>query len=415
MGSLTRDGTRSAIDDGTRDIMTRRRYIAYGAALLYGLSFLLPWFSISPNRMALASPVSLYSLGPSVAAVIVLTAAILITQIATARRWIQATAVFSAALLSVGIPVLLVQLVYTSQHQVLNTTGRIGLSAGWYVFIAAGLLQVIPRSRPRWSLAGAAGVFTLSLLLIYFGGSLERLGLVREAVTQQRRLPGEFLQHVRITFISVSISTAAGIPAAIAAYRSLRARRFLFSLFNVLQTIPAIALFGLMMVPLAMLGNTFPLLREVGFRGIGNTPAIIALAVYGLYPVMRNSFTALSRLDGGIVDAARGMGMNPLQEWRLVRIPLATPIILNGVRIAAVQTTGNAVLAKLIGGNGLGVFVFEGLGQASADLVLLGMGLTILLTLSIDILLQAAITAVTPKSLQKQYGGKDPQFDGVSA
>jgi osmoprotectant transport system permease protein len=115
---------------------------------------------------------------------------------------------------------------------------------------------------------------------------------------------------------------------------------------------------------------------------------------------MRNSFTALSRPDGGVIDAARGMGMSITQEWRMVRIPLAAPIMLNGIRIAAIQTTGNAVLAKLIGGSGLGVFVFEGLGQASADLVLLGMGITVILTLVLDMLLNAGIRAATPKPLR---------------
>jgi osmoprotectant transport system permease protein len=382
------------------ELTDRRRFIGYAAAVLYVLSFIFPWFTIRANRMALAESVSLYRLGPVWIAVLLSTAVAVSGQMSLNHTRIQSASIIASALMSAVIPFGLIHQVYSVYAESILPAGRIGVSAGWYLFIGGGILQLIPKKRPRYSLAAAGTVAAASVLFLYYAGSLEMVGIVREAMTQSRRIPGELLQHIRIVFTSVFISTIAGIPAAIAAYRNRKVRTVLFSVFNVLQTIPAIALFGLMIAPLAFLGRSFPVLREAGLRGIGNTPAIIALAVYGLYPVMRNSFTALSRPDGGVIDAARGMGMSIMQEWRMVRIPLAAPIMLNGIRIAAIQTTGNAVLAKLIGGSGLGVFVFEGLGQASADLVLLGMGITVILTLVLDMLLNAGIRAATPKPLR---------------
>jgi osmoprotectant transport system permease protein len=167
-----------------------------------------------------------------------------------------------------------------------------------------------------------------------------------------------------------------------------------------LQTIPAIALFGLLIAPLAALSRAFPQLRAMGIQGIGNTPAIIALSIYGIYPILRYSYTAFSEIDTQVIQAARGIGMNRRQIWALARIPLAAPTVLHGIRVALVQTIGNATLAKLIGGGGLGVLVFEGLGQASSDMVLLGMMLIILLTVIADTLALFSIRLLTPKAFR---------------
>jgi osmoprotectant transport system permease protein len=216
------------------------------------------------------------------------------------------------------------------------------------------------------------------------------------------RLSREITAHIRITGISIGISVLVGIPLSLATYQSRRMRKLVFPLLNVLQTIPGIALFGLLIAPLAALSQAFPQLREWGIKGIGNTPAIIALSVYALYPIIRYSFTALSSIDTSVVLAAQGMGMSSGQVWRIVRFPLATPGILHGVRVALVQTIGNATLAKLIGGDGLGVLVFEGLGQASVDMVLLGMLLIVALTVAADRIFQILITVLTPVSLRRE-------------
>ncbi len=230
----------------------------------------------------------------------------------------------------------------------------------------------------------------------------DRLGILLEARNLGTRLAREILSHIRITGISLLISMLIGIPIAFLAFMNKAIRRVVFPILNILQTIPGIALFGLLIAPLAALSRAFPVLRQWGIQGIGNAPAIIALSMYALYPIIRYTYTSLTGIDEQVVLAAKGMGMNSTQLWKIVRLPLATVGILHGIRVALVQTIGNATLAKLIGGDGLGVLVFEGLGQASVDMVLLGMLLIIALTVISDRLFQLLITFFTPTFLARE-------------
>ena len=160
-----------------------------------------------------------------------------------------------------------------------------------------------------------------------------------------------------------------------------------------MQTVPSIALFGLLLVPLSALAAAVPALAALGIGGIGVAPAIIALILYALLPVVRNSVAGIAGVDPAVVDAARGMGMSRRQLFRRVELPLAMPLLLAGLRIVIVQAIGLAVVAALIGAGGLGSFVFEGLGQYAADLVLLGALPAIGLALAADFLLQSLAAA----------------------
>jgi osmoprotectant transport system permease protein len=161
-----------------------------------------------------------------------------------------------------------------------------------------------------------------------------------------------------------------------------------FAILSLVQTIPSIALFGLLIGPLTALSETFPWLREIGVRGIGYTPALIALVLYSLLPIARNTEVGFLGVPPAVVDAARGMGMTGFQIMTRVSIPLALPVLLAGLRIVTVQLIGLTVVAALIGAGGLGSFVFAGLGQYATDLVLLGALPAILLALAADFLLQ---------------------------
>jgi osmoprotectant transport system permease protein len=169
-----------------------------------------------------------------------------------------------------------------------------------------------------------------------------------------------------------------------------------FTVTSGLQTIPSLALFGLMIAPLAFLSRQVPALRELGIRGVGNAPAIIALTLYGLLPIVRNTFVGLKSIDRGVLDAGRGMGMSRPQLLLMVQLPIALPIILTGLRITAVQTVGNAAVAALIGARGLGNFVFQGLGQAAPDLIVLGALPIVVLAVVVDRVMDALITALRP-------------------
>ncbi|MFM7274526.1 MAG: ABC transporter permease, partial [Gammaproteobacteria bacterium] len=173
-----------------------------------------------------------------------------------------------------------------------------------------------------------------------------------------------------------------------------RLRAAVLAFLNGVQTLPAIALFGILIAPLAALAAAFPALAASGFGGIGLAPAAIALFLYSLLPLVANTLAGLSRVDPAARDAALGMGMSRAQCLRAVELPLALPSMLAGLRIALVQNIGLATIAALVGGGGLGAFVFQGIGQAAIDLVLLGAIPTVLLAFAASLLLDALAGAV---------------------
>ncbi len=165
-------------------------------------------------------------------------------------------------------------------------------------------------------------------------------------------------------------------------------------MLNLLQTVPSIALFGLLVVPLSALTKAVPALAALGIGGVGPAPAIIALVLYALLPVARNTLAGIGGVSPGAIDAARGMGMTGRQVFWQVEVPLALPVLIAGLRIVTVQAIGLAVVAALIGAGGLGSFVFDGLGQYAIDLVLLGALPAILLALVVDFLLRLLAAAL---------------------
>jgi len=160
---------------------------------------------------------------------------------------------------------------------------------------------------------------------------------------------------------------------------------------NIVQTVPSIALFGILIAPLGYLATHVPLAAALGIRGIGAAPAFIALFLYSLLPVVANTVTGLNQVPAAVTDAARGMGLSVRQRLWQVELPLALPVMLAGIRIALVQNIGLATVAALIGGGGFGTFVFQGIGQTAIDLVLLGALPTVALSFVTAIVFDAII------------------------
>ena len=166
-------------------------------------------------------------------------------------------------------------------------------------------------------------------------------------------------EHVLLVGSAVLIATALGAPLAIALTRTPRWRRWTLAAVSIVQTIPSLALFGVLL-PIPLIG------------GIGKRTAIIVLALYALLPIMRNMVVGILGVEASIRESALAMGMTRQQILRRVEIPLALPTILAGLRIAIVSTIGTATVAAAIGGGGLGTFIFRGIATADLTTVLAG-------------------------------------------
>jgi osmoprotectant transport system permease protein len=167
------------------------------------------------------------------------------------------------------------------------------------------------------------------------------------------------LEHLFLVSLSMAIAAALAIPAGILLTRRMFLQRWVLGFANVMQTVPSLALFGFL-IPLPFLG------------GIGKHTAIVALVLYALLPILRNTLTGILSVDPAVRESAIAMGMTGRQLLWEVELPLATKTILAGLRIATVTTIGTATIAAAIGGGGLGVFIFRGLASVDTTLLLAG-------------------------------------------
>ena len=258
------------------------------------------------------------------------------------------------------------------------------LAAGfWGLVFAFALATVDALQRLQ---AGARLILGVTLFMVAAftamaaAGEFHALSLAQEAATHGAAFTAALLRHLLLTGLTIAFAIAIGTPLGIAIQRRRKLRRPVFTVLNIVQTLPSVAVFGLLIAPLA----------ASGLSGIGLVPALIALVLYALLPVVRQTVAGLDGVDPATLDAAAGMGLGPAQILLRVALPLAAPALLAGLRIVVVQTIGLAVVAALIGAGGLGDFVFQGLGQYAVDLVLLGALPAIALALLADLLLRLA-------------------------
>jgi osmoprotectant transport system permease protein len=264
----------------------------------------------------------------------------------------------------------------------------------WLLLIALGLLatDAITRMRPGpvtrvLLLAAFLGVVGLTLA----HGSFDNVSVMREYAANASDFAIAARQHILLSLGSSGAAIIVALPLGMVCHRMPRLRPSVLGVLNIIQTIPSIALFGILIAPLGALAAHVPLAAAIGIRGIGAAPAVVALFLYSLLPIAANTVAGLKRVSPATVEAARGMGMTRWQRLMTVELVLALPVILAGIRIALVQNIGMVTVAALIGGGGFGTFVFGGIGQAANDLVLLGAIPTVALAFSAAVLLDALI------------------------
>jgi osmoprotectant transport system permease protein len=266
--------------------------------------------------------------------------------------------------------------------------------AFWILAVALGLLatDALARLRP----GPFARVACLAAVLTACGAALasgrfDDLSIMREYATNAARFTQETWRHVWLALGSLAAAVVVGLPLGIACHRQPRLRAAVLGTLNVVQTVPSIALFGMLMAPLGALAAAWPALSGIGVSGIGAAPAAVALFLYSLLPIVANTVVGLAQVSPAAVDAARGMGLTASGVLRVVELPLALPTLLAGIRIVLVQNVGLATIAALIGGGGLGTFVFQGIGQTAIDLVMLGALPIVALAFAAAVVLGAAI------------------------
>lgn len=192
------------------------------------------------------------------------------------------------------------------------------------------------------------------------------------------------LEHLDMTLTAVALAVLFAVPLGIYISRERKVSGSVLGVAGVIQTIPSLALLGFMLTLL----------------GIGWEPAVVALFLYSLLPILRNTFTALNEVDPALKEAARGMGMSSMQALVKVEIPLSLPVIMAGIRTAAVITIGIATLCALIGAGGLGKFIFRGIALNNSGLILLGVIPSAALALIIDFILGRVEKLLVPKGLR---------------
>lgn len=181
------------------------------------------------------------------------------------------------------------------------------------------------------------------------------------------------LQHARLVLVVVLVATVFSVVLGILVERRATARAVSLSIAGIFLTIPSLALFAIF-IPIV---------------GIGNPPAMFALFLYAILPILRNTVTGLQEVDPAVVESARGMGLNRRQQLMRIRLPLAWPVIMAGVRVSSLLVVGVAAIAVLVGGDGLGAFIQGGLTRlglpGSVEAVWVGTVFTVVLGLLLDL------------------------------
>ncbi len=371
------------------------------AVLLAVAAASLPFLNYAPNRLVSGQPLPLHQLLQGVqwllpVPVILL---LLLAFLPVSRRHLVLT-----LLLSEG---LFIALIAFSGHQatLLSQQGSplartswgsgFWLSSGLCLLIAA---DTISRLTPQvfWRLL-LNGQIWLPVIVFLLNGQLDQMALLKEYANRREVFDQAFSRHLLLLVGTLIPTLAIGIPLGWWCAKKAAVQSPVFAVLNVIQTVPSVALFGLLIAPLAGLARAFPWLSELGISGIGMAPALIALVLYALLPLVRSVVAGLQQVPKEVIETAEGMGMTRSQIFWQAEVPLALPVLLTGLRVIAVQTVGMAVIAALIGAGGFGAIIFQGLLSSALELVLLGVIPVIAMAVVIDALFKFVLSVIEAK------------------
>ncbi|WP_092999980.1 ABC transporter permease [Rhizobium sp. NFR07] len=363
------------------------------AAFILAATFALPFVVIKPNRILQGQGRLLFESLPSWAgigltAALVAIALCLIVRLPSAMKLVLAMAALVATVLALG----------WAAHTQLppgNTYARVSPGSGLWVLLfglSLAAVDAIARLKPSPQFRLLLLVVAIAIIGgIFASGVLAEISVAKEYINRSQAFWAEMSRHATLALGSMVLAFVIGLPIGIICHRVSWLRAALLNSLNILQTIPSIALFGLLILPLGWVAANVPGASAVGISGIGVAPAFVALVLYSLLPVVANTVAGLENVPREANDAARGAGMTDLQRLVSIEFPLTFPSLLAAIRIVLIQNIGMATIAALIGGGGMGVFVFQGLGQSAMDLVLLGALPTVAMSFVAAIVLDALV------------------------
>ena len=363
----------------------------------------LPFLKVAPNRLLSGEPAFLLQVlqGPAW-----LLAALLAMVFTASFIKPNRALLWSVAFTSMALVAGLVWLAGRHASFVAQTASPIARTslggAFWSASLLLGLMAADALQRLQVSKLARTGLLLAALLPIYgllAAGTIDDLSIMKEYANRADTFAQAMARHLQIVGVALLPTLCIGLPLGWLARRHARVGASLFPVLNVIQTIPSIALFGLLMAPLALLAAALPALARAGISGVGLAPGVIALTLYSLLPVVRGTLAGLAQVPSSVRDAALGMGMAPAQIFWRVDVPLAAPVVLAGVRTATIQMVGLTAVTALIGAGGLGAIMFEGLFSSAQDLVLLGVVPIVVLGVLVDAAFTAMITLVGRKGL----------------
>lgn len=349
----------------------------------------LPFVNVAPNRLMSGEGKALWqiwSFSPALLAVALGAAVVLSLRSGRAAHWLTlllCEALFLGLFWSAGQSA-------TLMISAESPLARTSIGSGLWLWMALCLLACSDAIRrltpvPVWRWLLNAQIWLIPLVLL-FSGELNNLSLLKEYANRQEVFDDALSQHLTILFGTLFPALLLGVPLGIWCYRHPARQGRVFTVLNVIQTVPSVALFGLLIAPLAGLARSFPALGDIGIAGTGLTPALIALVLYALLPLVRGVVAGLSQVAPDVLESAHAMGMSARQCFWKIQLPLALPLLIRSLRVVTVQTVGMAVIAALIGAGGFGALVFQGLLSSALDLVLLGVVPTIALAVVLDAL-----------------------------
>ncbi len=371
------------------------------AVLLAVAAASLPFLNYAPNRLVSGQPLPLHQLlqGVQWLLPVPVLLLLLLAFLPVSRRHLALTLLLSEGLFIALIAFSGHQATSLSQHgsPLARTSWGSGfwLSGGLCLLIAA---DTISRLTPQvfWRLL-LNGQIWLPVIVFLLNGQLDQMALLKEYANRREVFDQAFSRHLLLLVGTLIPTLAIGIPLGWWCAKKAAVQSPVFAVLNVIQTVPSVALFGLLIAPLAGLARAFPWLSELGISGIGMAPALIALVLYALLPLVRSVVAGLQQVPKEVIETAEGMGMTRSQIFWQAEVPLALPVLLTGLRVIAVQTVGMAVIAALIGAGGFGAIIFQGLLSSALELVLLGVIPVIAMAVVIDALFKFVLSVIEAK------------------